>query len=169
MDFTPGVFDISIPEKPNNQVNTTLAKQLALYVIIYSPVQMACDLPAHYEKYPDAFEFIKEVGVDWETTKVLNADIGQYITVARKEKGSGDWFVGAITNEQPRKVSVKLDFLDTNQAYLAKIYRDGKDAHYKTNPESYSIESISVTSESTIEAQLAASGGMAVTIFKVKK
>ena len=169
MDFTPGVFDISIPEKPDNQVNTTLAKQLALYVTIYSPVQMACDLPEHYEKYPDAFEFIKEVGVDWETTKVLNADIGQYITVARKEKGSGDWFIGAITNEQPRSVSLKLDFLDPGQAYLAKIYRDGKDAHYKTNPESYSIESISVTSESTIEAQLAAGGGMAVTILKVKK
>lgn len=169
MDFTPGVFDISIPEKPNNQVNTTLAKQLALYVIIYSPVQMACDLPEHYEKYPDAFEFIKEVGVDWETTKVLHAEIGQYITIARKEKGSGDWFIGAITNEQPRNVEVKLDFLDPHQAYLAKIYRDGKDAHYKTNPESYSIESINVTSESTIEAQLAASGGMAVTIFKVKK
>jgi len=169
MDFTPGVFDITIPNKPNNQVNTTLVKQLALYVTIYSPVQMACDLPAHYEKYPDAFQFIKDVGVDWETTKVLDGEIGEFVTIARKEKGSGNWFIGSVTNEKPRAVSIKLDFLDPNQTYQAKIYRDGKDAHYRTNPESYAIESISVTSANTIEAQLSPGGGLAVTIFNVKK
>ena len=168
MDFTPGVFDITIPSKPDNQVNTTLAKQLALYVTIYSPVQMACDLPEHYEKYPDAFNFIKEVGVDWETTKILNGEIGEFITTARKEKGSGDWFVGAITNEKSRDISFKLDFLDPNEQYLAKMYKDGPTADYKTNPESYVIESVSVTSASIVEAKLAPGGGLAMTIFKVK-
>ncbi|HEY3386413.1 MAG TPA: glycoside hydrolase family 97 protein [Saprospiraceae bacterium] len=168
MDFTPGAFDITIPGKPDNQVNTTLAKQLALYVTIYSPVQMACDLPAHYEKYPDAFSFIKEVGVDWETTKVLDGEIGEFVTIARKEKGSGDWFVGAITNEQPRSLDMKLDFLDVGQSYTAKIYRDGDDADYKTNPESYVIETVNVTSHSTIKAKLAPGGGVAISIFKAR-
>lgn len=168
MDFTPGVFDITLPGKPDNQVNTTLVKQLALYVTIYSPVQMACDLPEHYEKYPDAFNFIKEVGVDWETTKVLDGEIGEFIITARKERGSGDWFVGSITNEKARDVSIKLDFLDPNEQYLAKVYKDGATADYKTNPESYAIESISVTSASIITARLAPGGGLAITIFKVK-
>lgn len=168
MDFTPGVFDITIPNKPNNQVNTTLAKQLALYVTIYSPVQMACDLPEHYEKYPDAFEFIKEVGVDWETTKVLGGEIGAYVTIARKERDTGNWFIGSITNEEERNVTIKFDFLDPGQPYLAKVYRDGDDAHYKTNPESYTIESLSVTAHDSLTIKLAAGGGMAMTIYKVK-
>jgi alpha-glucosidase len=168
MDFTPGVFDITIPTKPVNQVNTTLAKQLALYVTIYSPVQMACDLPQHYEKYPDAFNFIKEVGVDWETTKVLDGEIGEFITTARKERGSDDWFVGSITNEKARDVSIKLDFLDPDEQYLAKVYKDGPTADYKTNPESYVIESISVTSTSIINARMAPGGGLAISLFKVK-
>lgn len=166
MDFTPGVFDITIPTKPNNQVNTTLAKQLALYVTIYSPMQMACDLPENYEKYPDAFEFIKEVGVDWETTKVLDAEIGQKITVARKEKGTGNWFIGAITNENPRDISVQLDFLDEGVTYLAKIYKDGSNADYKTNPEAYQILKREVKKGDEIKAHLASSGGMAVSLFK---
>ena len=168
MDFTPGVFDLTIPNKPDNQVNTTLAKQLALYVTIYSPVQMACDLPAHYEKYPDAFEFIKEVGVDWETTKVLDGAIGEFVTIARKEKGTGNWFIGSVSNENSRDVSLKLDFLDAGQQYTAKIYKDGVDADYKTNPESYSIETLNVTPESSIHARLAPGGGLAVSIVKVK-
>ena len=168
MDFTPGVFDITLPSKPNNQVNTTLVKQLALFVTIYSPVQMACDLPEHYEKYPDAFNFIKEVGVDWETTKIVDGEIGEFITTARKERGSGNWFIGSITNEKPRDVSIKLDFLDPNEQYDAKIYRDGDTADYKTNPESYKIETVSVSSTGTIKARLAPGGGLAVSIFKTK-
>ncbi len=167
MDFTPGVFDIKLPTMPNNQINTTLAKQLALYVVIYSPMQMACDLPKNYEKYPDAFEFIKEVGVDWETTKVLDAAIGEHITVARKERGTGNWFVGAITNEKPRSVSIDLSFLDPNKTYKAKVYKDGEAAHYIDNPEDYVIEELNVTASDKIDANLGASGGIAVSIMVV--
>jgi alpha-glucosidase len=166
MDFTPGAFDISIPGKPNNQVNTTLAKQLALYVTIYSPMQMACDIPAHYEKYPDAFEFIKEVGVDWETTKVLDAEIGRHLTIARKERNTGNWFVGAITDEKPRDIEINLDFLNPGQSYLAKVYRDGANAHYQKNPEEYVIEKYSVTANESIKVRLAAGGGVAIGFFK---
>ncbi|MFY0600384.1 MAG: glycoside hydrolase family 97 protein [Cyclobacteriaceae bacterium] len=165
MDFTSGVFDIKIPTQPNNQINTTLAKQLALYVIVYSPMQMACDLPENYEKYPDALEFIKEVGVDWETTKVLDAEIGEHISIARKEKGTGNWFVGAITNEDPRKVAIKLDFLDADKTYIAKIYRDGPSAHYIDNPEDYVIEEKEISSADTLDFELGSSGGAAVSII----
>lgn len=166
MDFTPGVFDISIPSKPNNQINTTLAKQLALYVTMYSPVQMACDLPAHYDKYPDAFQFIKDVAVDWETTKVPDAEIGEYLIVARKERGENTWYVGAITDEKPRSLKIPLDFLDKGAKYTATIYEDAKDAHYKDNPEAYEIRTMEVTSESVIDAGLAAGGGIAVKVEK---
>ncbi len=168
MDFTPGVFDITIPNKPNNQVNTTLAKQLALYVTVYSPVQMACDLPEHYEKYPDAFEFIKEVGVDWETTKVLEAEIGEKLIIARKERNTENWSVGAITDEKSRNVRIPLDFLNDGQTYTAKIYKDGPNAHYKTNPESYLIETRKVKSTDRIDARLAEGGGLAVSLFMEK-
>jgi len=137
-------------------------------VTIYSPIQMACDLPEHYEKYPDAFEFIKEVGVDWETTKVLDGAIGEFVTIARKEKGTGNWFIGSVTNENSRDITLKLDFLEPGQTYLAKIYKDGKDADYKTNPESYEISSLNVTNKSTIQAHLASGGGLAVSLLKVK-
>lgn len=164
MDFTPGVFDIKIPSKPKNQVNTTLAKQLALYVTIYSPMQMACDLPENYDKYPDAFDFIKEVGTDWETTKVLDAAIGEYITVARKERGTGKWFVGTITNETPREVTIDFSFLNPYKKYIAKIYRDGNNAHYINNPEDYIIEQKEITTKDKLTVQLAASGGAAITL-----
>jgi alpha-glucosidase len=130
---------------------------------------MACDLPENYEKYPDAFQFIKEVGVDWETTKVLDAEIGQKITVARKEKGTGNWFVGAITNEKPRDVSITLDFLEPNTTYMAKIYKDGEHADYKENPEDYVIEKREVKMGDVINAHLASSGGMAISLFKTAK
>jgi alpha-glucosidase len=168
MDFTPGVFDIRITGKPDNQVNTTLVKQLALYVTMYSPMQMACDLPEHYEKYPDAFAFIKEVGVDWETTRVPDAAIGQYLVVARKEKGTGNWFVGAITNEEPRAIDITLDFLEDGKTYQAVIYQDGKKAHYRENPEDYTIVRSNLTARDTLRAQLAAGGGLAVSFFVVE-
>lgn len=161
MDFTPGVFDIKLPTQPNNQVNTTLAKQLALYVVIYAPMQMACDLPENYEGQP-AFQFIKDVGVDWETTKVLNAEIGKYVTIARKERNSEKWFLGSITNEDPRLLEVKLDFLDPEKTYKATIYADGEKAHYLDNPTDYVINEEEVTSESVMKLDLAASGGTAI-------
>lgn len=168
MDFTPGVFDITIPAKPKNQVNTTLAKQLALYVTMYAPMQMACDLPEHYEKYPDAFQFIKEVGVDWKTTKVIDSEIGKFLITAREEKGSGNWFVGAITNEEARTVTIPLSFLQPGETYSARIYSDGDTADYQTNPESYKVETKQVTSKDTITTKLARSGGLAVSLIKTK-
>lgn len=165
MDFTPGVFDIKIPTQPNNQINTTLAKQLALYVTIYSPMQMACDLPENYEKYLDAFQFIKEVGVDWETTKVLDAAIGEHISIARKERGTGNWFIGSITNEDSRSTTINFDFLEANKTYKAKIYRDGETAHYIDNPEEYVIEEMDITSITKLDFQLASSGGVAISVF----
>ncbi len=168
MDYTPGAFDIRIPSQPNNQVNTTLAKQLALYVTIYSPMQMACDLPENYMKYPDAFQWIEEVGVDWETTKVLEGAIGDYLTIARKEKDTGTWFIGAITDENPRETTISLDFLDEGKTYYARIYRDADDAHYRDNPEAYEIEETYVDSEGVLELKLAASGGAAIKLAAVK-
>lgn len=164
MDFTPGVFDITLPDKPDNQINTTLAKQLALYVTIYSPMQMACDLPENYMKYPDAFEFIKEVGVDWETTKVLDAVIGDYLVVARKERVSENWFVGAITDENSRDIEIRFDFLEEGKVYKAKIYRDADDADYQDNPESYIIEEKEIKKDDILNFSLARSGGVAIAI-----
>ena len=169
MDFTPGVFDITLPTKPDNQINTTLAKQLALYVVFYAPMQMACDLPENYEKYPDAFEFIKEVGVDWETSKVLEAEVGEYLTVARKERNSDRWFVGAITNENARETSFKLDFLEEGKNYLVTIYDDGEGADFETNPESYKISKLKVQSSSVLTLKLARSGGAALTFELLEK
>ncbi len=168
LDFTPGVFDLSIPNKPSNRVNTTLAKQLALYVTIYSPMQMACDLPEHYERYPDAFAFIKEVGVDWETTRVLDGAIGEHLTVARKERGTDNWFLGSITNETPREVTLDFDFLDPGQLYYAKIYRDGEQAHYETNPEDYTVETRYFQRGDSLTCQLAAGGGLAISLLAVE-
>jgi hypothetical protein len=111
IDFTPGVFDISISGKPDNQVNTTLAHQLALYVVIYSPIQMACDLPENYQDQP-AFQFIRDVGVDWERTVVLDGEVGDFVTIAREERATGNWFVGSITDEEKRKVRIEFDFFD---------------------------------------------------------
>ena len=165
MDFTPGVFDLTLPTKADNQVNTTLAKQLALYVTMYSPMQMACDLPENYAKYPDAFEFIKQVGVDWETTKVINAAIGEHLTIARKEKGTGNWFVGGITNEESRTMDIEFDFLEAGEVYAATIYKDGKEANYKTNPEDFVIETLDIKKGDKITVNLAAGGGFAISLM----
>lgn len=164
MDFTPGVFDISLPTKENNQINTTIAHQLALYVVVYSPVQMACDLPENYEGQP-ALQFIKDVGVDWEQSKALNGEVGDFVTIARQERETGNWFVGGISDENEREVSVKFDFLEEGKTYKAIIYKDGADAHFKNNPTSLAIEEFDVdnTSEQTIA--LAAGGGFAISII----
>jgi len=149
------------------QVHTTLAKQLALYVTMYSPLQMAADLPENYEKYPDAFQFIKDVAVDWDDSKYLEAEPGDYLTVARKAKGSEKWFLGAITDENPRNTEIKLDFLTPGKKYKATIYQDSKTAHWETNPISYEIKTIEVTSKSKLALVLAAGGGTAVSILPI--
>ncbi len=165
MDFTPGAFELTLPSRPDNQVNTTLAKQLALYVVIYSPVQMASDLPEHYEQHLDAFQFIKDVPVDWETTRALGGEIGEYVAIARKDRHSNNWFVGALTNEKARTIKLTLDFLSADKKYTARIYQDGKDAHYATNPGSYAIKEIDVTSDLELQLPMAAGGGVAISFI----
>lgn len=170
IDFTPGVFNIKFDEyKKSNQVNTTLAHQLALYVVIYSPIQMACDLPEHYMidgKIHPAFKFISDVGVDWETSKVLDGEIADFVVIARKEKGSENWFVGGVTDENSRKLSVNFDFLDDNTVYTATLYKDAADAHYKTNPEAYTIEEMDFRKGEKLEIDLAPGGGFAISLIK---
>lgn len=165
MDYTPGIFEIKMSyydKAKTEQVHTTLAKQLALYVTMYSPLQMAADLPENYERYPDAFQFIKDVAVDWDESKYLEAEPGDYLTVARKTKGKETWFLGAITDENARKSEIKLDFLSKGKKYKAIIYEDAKDADWKNNPIAYKIKTIVVTNKSKIQLNLAPGGGTAI-------
>lgn len=165
MDYTPGIFEIKMSfydKTKKEQVHTTLAKQLALYVTMYSPLQMAADLPENYEKHLDAFQFIKDVPADWQEFKYIEAEPGDYITVARKDKNSEKWFLGAITDENARQTEIKLDFLSPNKKYEAIIYQDGKDADWEKNPKSYAIKTIQVTSKSKIKLLLAKGGGTAI-------
>ena len=165
IDFTPGIFNIKFDEyRKDNQVNTTLAQQLALYVVIYSPVQMAADLVEHYEANPQPLEFIKDVGVDWEETKVLNGEVGDFVTIARKERNTGSWFVGGITDENERTIEINFDFLDADTTYEAKIYRDGDNAHYDYNPLDIIIENMTLNSGSKISINLAQGGGFAISL-----
>lgn len=165
MDYTPGIFNIKLkPYKPNNQVNNTLAQQLALYVVIYSPIQMAADLPENYEGHP-AFQFIRDVAVDWEQTKVLNGEVGDYITVARQERGTDSWFIGSVTDENARDLTVKLDFLEKGKKYQATMYVDAPDAHWNDNPTAYEIKKLDVDSNSELQLKLAPGGGAAISIL----
>lgn len=167
MDYTPGIFQIKMNFYDSNkkeQVHTTLTKQLALYLTMYSPFQMAADLPENYEKYPDAFQFIKDVAVDWDNSKYLEAEPGDYITVARKAKGKNDWFVGAITDENSRMANINLSFLDNNKKYTATIYADADNAHWEKNPMAYKIYTKQVTAKDVLKIKLAEGGGCAVTI-----
>ena len=168
MDYTPGVFEMDISKlNPNNNshVNTTIANQLGLYVIMYSPLQMAADLPEHYERFMDAFQFIKDVGIDWEKSVYLEAEPGEYITIARKEKGSANWFVGNSNGYNKRQAVVDCSFLDKNKKYIATIYRDHKNADYKSNPQAYVIESKTVTSKSVLKIKTVAAGGFGISIM----
>jgi glucan 1,4-alpha-glucosidase len=167
MDFTPGLFHFKLNQfEPTRktEVRTTLAKQLALYITMYSPLQMAADLPENYEKHLDAFQFIVDVPVDWDDTKILEAEPGDYITIARKAKGKSDWFVGAITDENSRTLNLAFDFLEPNKKYEATFYRDAETTDWQTNPEAYIIEKKSVTSKTKWKIQLAKSGGCAISI-----
>jgi hypothetical protein len=167
MDYTPGIFEIKMSSyDPNKkeQVHTTLAKQLALYVTMYSPLQMAADLPENYEKHMDAFEFIKQVAVDWDSTVYLEAEPGAYVSIARKAKKKGDWFIGAITNEQGRTAKLPLSFLPAGRSFEAVIYQDGKDAHWESNPKSYLVTQQKVNNKTVLSIPLAPGGGVAIHI-----
>ncbi|GGH65287.1 hypothetical protein HNQ91_002112 [Filimonas zeae] len=166
MDYTPGIFKLKgyAAAAPDRQVHTTLAKQLALYVTLYSPLQMVSDLPENYAAHTDAFEFIKEVPVDWDDTRIVEAEPGDYITIARKAKGNDNWFAGAITDENARTAIIPLSFLDSNKQYEVTIYEDAANAHWKNNPEAYHIRKEKVTAQTQLRIQLAAGGGAAVSI-----
>jgi alpha-glucosidase len=170
MDFTPGIFDLLIergsggPRRPDQpRVRTTLAKQLALYVVLYSPLQMAADLPENYEGQP-AFQFIRDVAVDWDTTRVLDGRIGDYVAVARRERGGQTWFLGAITDEQARTLDVPLSFLTPGRRYVAEIYADGPKADWLENPLPVTITRRPVTSATRLRIAMAPGGGQAIRI-----
>ncbi|MEG0695777.1 MAG: glycoside hydrolase family 97 protein [Algoriella sp.] len=171
MDYTPGIFEMDLTKlNPDNHshVNSTLANQLALYVTMYSPLQMAADIIENYKRFPDAFQFIKDVPVDWQDSKYLEAEPGKYLTVARKDKKSNNWFVGNVNGDTPRTTKIKLDFLEKGKKYEATIYADGKDAHFKTNPQSYKIETKKVDAKSVLDLTSQAGGGFAISIKEIK-
>jgi hypothetical protein len=166
MDYTPGVLqtELSYGRDRRFRIHTTLVKQLALYVTLYSPLQMAADLPENYEKFADAFQFIKDVAVDWDESRYIAAEPNDYVTVARKAKGKPDWFIGAITDENARTQTVPLNFLETGKTYVAELYLDAPDAHWDTNPMKYTVSKALVDAKTTLNLKLAAGGGAAVRI-----
>ena len=169
MDYTPGLFEMEVSKlNPDNKshVNATICNQLALYLTLYSPLQMAADTPENYERFMDAFQFIKDVAVDWSDSRYIEAEVGEYITVARKAKKSGEWFLGSVAGYDARTSTVALDFLEPDQVYVAKIYADAADAHYKTNPQAYTIREVRCTSKSILKQNVAAGGGYAVSFRK---
>lgn len=168
MGYTPGIFegDLSTYGSNKRKRSSTLVKQLALYVTIYSPIQMAADLIENYKRYPEPFQFIKDVAVDWDKTDILEAEPGDYITIARKAKGKNEWFVGAITDENARTATIPFDFLPDGKKYIATIYEDGKDADWEKNPQSYHIFKAVVTNKSVLKQKLARSGGAAISIVE---
>ena len=169
MDYTPGIFDIKMDflgDAPHGQVQTTLAKQLALYVTLYSPLQMAADLVDNYRKHMDAFQFIKDVAIDWDQSEYIEAEPGDYITIARKAKGSNNWFVGGITDENARVATFTLNFLDPDKKYVATLYADGTDADYQTNPTAYTIKKGIVTNKTKMNIKEARSGGFALSLIE---
>ena len=171
MDYTPGIFEMDIAKlNPNNNshVNTTLANQLGLYVVMYSPLQMAADLPESYNRFLDAFQFIKDVPVEWSNSKYVEAEPGYYITIARKDKNSNNWFVGNSNGYNVRTSTITLDFLEKGKKYEATIYADAVDADYKTNPQAYKISKQKVTNKTKLQLRTAAGGGYAISIVEVK-
>lgn len=170
MDYTPGIFEMNISKlNPNNSshVNATLANQLALYVTMYSPLQMAADLPENYERFMDAFQFIKDVPVDWDNSIYLEAEPGKYVTVARKEKGTNNWFIGSATGNANHQSVISLDFLEKGKNYIATIYADTKDTDYKSNPQSYQIVKGLVNSKNKLKINTVEAGGYAISLFEV--
>jgi len=152
----------------NSHVNTTLANQLGLFVIMYSPLQMAADLPENYNRFLDAFQFIKDVPVEWATSKYLEAEPGYYLSIARKDKNSNNWFVGNSNGYNARTSTITLDFLEKGKKYEATIYADASDANYKTNPQAYKISKQKVSHKTKLNLKTAAGGGYAISIVEVK-
>lgn len=172
MDYTPGIFEMdlsTINPANKNRVNSTLARQLALYVTMYSPLQMAADLPEHYDRFPDAFRFIEEVALDWDDTRYIAAEPGDYVVVARKAKGTDDWYMGATVDENGYLADFTLDFLDPDRGYVVEIWADAPDAHYAANPQAYTIRRAAVTSKSRFRQLCAPGGGFAATIRPATK
>ena len=170
MDYTPGIFETQIWKvNPENKsyARTTIARQLGLYVTMYSPLQMAADLPENYQKHMDAFQFIKDVAVDWDDSKYLEAEPGDYITVARKAKKSNNWFIGSTVDENGHLSKIKLDFLDSGKKYIATIYADAKNAHYEKNPQAYVITKSIVTNKTKLTIKSAPGGGFAVSLIEM--
>lgn len=169
MDFTPGIFDMGFKGLGDNtdRPQTTLAKQLALYVVVYSPLQMAADLPRNYEANLPAFQFILDVPVDWTQSKALAGDVGDFIVMARQDRHSNDWYVGGLTDEAERNIALKLDFLSPNTQYIAKIYRDGEDAQWQNNPYAIDISEQTVSASDTLKLRMAQSGGFAISLKAV--
>ena len=167
MDYTPGIFQMDVTN--GSHVNATIANQLALYVTMYSPLQMAADFPENYERFADAFQFIKDVAIDWDDSKYLEAEPGQYITVARKAKGTNNWFLGNVNGETPRTSNIDFGFLEKGKQYEATIYADAKEAHYKTNPQAYNIRKITVSNKSKLSQLSVPGGGYAISIIEIKK
>ncbi len=172
MDYTPGIFVMDLASvtdgKNDSWVNATIANQLALYVTLYSPLQMAADLPEHYEQFMDAFQFIKDVDIDWIQSKYLLAEPGEYGVIARQGKKNGQWFCGGVTDDQKRTLEVPMNFLDPGKKYEATIYADADDADYKKNPQAYKIYKQTVTSEDTLSMTMAAGGGFAISFTELK-
>jgi alpha-glucosidase len=171
MDYTPGIFETDCSKMdPNNtsRVRSTLARQLALYVTMYSPLQMAADIPENYERFIDAFQFIKDVAIDWDESKYLEAEPGEYITIARRAKGTNDWYLGCTNGDTPHTSNLSLDFLTPGKKYEAIIYADAKDAHWQTNPQAYTITKKTVTNKSKLTLKAAVGGGYAISIRELK-
>ena len=171
MDYTPGIFEMDCSKmNPNNtsRVRSTLARQLALYVTMYSPLQMAADIPENYERFMDAFQFIKDVAIDWDESRYLEAEPGEYITIARRAKGTDDWYVGCTAGYNGHESNLVLDFLTPGKKYEATIYADAKDAHWETNPQAYTISKKKVTSKSKLKLKAAVGGGYAISIKPIK-
>ena len=172
MDYTPGIFEMDLTKlnpQNHNHVNSTLARQLALYVTMYSPLQMAADIIDNYERFPDAFRFIEDVALDWDDSRYLEAEPGRYITAARKAKGTGNWFIGCTAGENGHASTLRLDFLDPDKQYIATIYEDARDAHYLTNPQAYVIRKGVVSAKTVLKLKAAPGGGYAISIFEASK
>jgi hypothetical protein len=174
MDYTPGIVRMKFHDQTASKkkqarcVRSTICNQLALYVTLYSPLQMAADLPENYEAQMQAFQFIKDVAVDWDESRFLAAEPGEYIVAARRAKGKNEWFVGGITNAEARTMPLAFDFLEKGKKYEATIYADGKDAHYMDNPHSYTVTKQKVTAKSKMNIAMAAGGGFAISIREVE-
>jgi len=170
LDFTPGLFNLAFEARGGQRrVSSTLARQLALYVVLYSPIHMVPDLLENYAKHADAFQFIVDVPTDWEESMALDGKVGEYVVMARRERDGDDWYVGAVTDDEARELELHLEFLSDGQDYLATIYADGEDANWKTQPHSYVIKEIRVDRDSRLELDLVPGGGAAVRIRPILK